>query len=55
MFRDEVAKAQKGQFRVAKPKDPIPAKPKQYPRDFTDRELLEDLWTTVQALKGPSS
>lgn len=54
-FRAEVAKAQKGQFRVAKPKDPVPAKPKQYPRDFTDRELLEDLWTTVQALKGPSS
>jgi hypothetical protein len=53
-FRAEVAKAQKGQFRVAKPKDPVPPKPKQFPRDFTDRELLEDLWTTVQALKGQS-
>lgn len=54
-FRGEVAKAQKGQFRVAKPQEPVPAKPREFPRDFTDRELLEDLWTTVQQLKGPSS
>lgn len=51
-FRDEVAKAQRGEFRVTAPAVPPSPKPREYPRDFTDRELLEDLWLTVQALKG---
>lgn len=51
-FRNEVGKAQRGQFRVANPKVEAPTAPpaKQYPRDFTDRELLEDLWRRVAKL-----
>ena len=52
-FRSEVSKAQRGEFRATGPvPPPSPTPSKQYPRDFTDRQLLEDLWTTVQALKG---
>lgn len=50
-FRSEVAKAMRGEFRTVKPKDPAV---RQLPRDFTDRELLEDLWNTLQLLKGKS-
>jgi len=49
-FRNEVGKAQRGEFR---PKPPPPVKPKEYPRDFTDRELLEDLWQKVARLTLP--
>lgn len=48
-FRAEVAKAQRGQF---KPQQKPPAD-KEYPRDFTDRELLEDLWRKVAGLVTP--
>lgn len=42
-FRGEVAKAMRGDFKVAKPKDEtIPVK--RWPEDATDRELLEDIW-----------
>ena len=45
-FRREVAKSQQGHFR------PVPVPPpispsKEYPRDFTDRQLLEDIWRKV--------
>lgn len=50
-FRNEVGKAQRGQFKVIKPMDPV--KPKEYPRDFTDRELLEDIWKRVFKLTQP--
>lgn len=46
-FRSEVSKSQRGQFKAAAPPPP---KPKQYPRDFTDRELLEDIWQRVSKL-----
>ena len=51
-FRNEVGKAQRGQFKVVNPKLEAPALPpsKQYPRDFTDRELLEDIWRRVAKL-----
>lgn len=48
-FRNEVGKAQRGQFKVVKPIE----KPKEYPRDFTDRELLEDIWKRVFKLTQP--
>lgn len=51
-FRDEVAKAMRGEFRDTAPAVPPSPKPKEYPRDFSDRELLEDLWLTLQTLKG---
>lgn len=51
-FRNEVAKAMRGEFQATDPAPPPSPKPKEYPRDFSDRELLEDLWLTVQALKG---
>ncbi len=55
-FRAEVSKAMKGEFRATDPvTPPSPPKTKEYPRDFTDRELLEDLWRTVQSLKGKKS
>jgi hypothetical protein len=41
-FRGEVGKAQRGDFAVIK---------KKKVSDFTDRELLEAIWTDVQALK----
>jgi hypothetical protein len=41
-FRGEVGKAQRGDFTVIKKKNLS---------DFTDRELLEAIWTDVQALK----
>lgn len=50
-FRNEVGKAQRGQFKAIKPMDPV--KPKEYPRDFTDRELLEDVWKRVFKLTQP--
>lgn len=45
-FRGEVAKSQQGHFK------PVPVPPpispsKEYPRDFTDRQLLEDIWRKV--------
>lgn len=52
-FRSEVAKAQRGEFKTAKPVSVPPSVPtpsKQYPRDFTDRELLEDLWRKLSQL-----
>jgi hypothetical protein len=54
-FRSEVGLAQRGQF-IPKP-TPVPTPPdtsKVYPRDYTDRELLEDIWKTLQPLKGKS-
>lgn len=49
-FRGEVAKAQRGEFAPAiKPTGQNDAK--QWPKDFTDRELLEDVWRRVSALK----
>jgi hypothetical protein len=48
-FRGEVAKAQQGHF---KPAPPAPTPPKEYPRDFTDRQLLEDIWRKVSKLGG---
>jgi hypothetical protein len=41
-FRGEVGKAQRGDFTVIK---------KKKVSDFTDRELLEAIWSDVQALK----
>ncbi len=38
-FRGEVAKAMRGDFKVIRPMDP--AKPREFPRDYTDRQLLE--------------
>lgn len=49
-FRSEVAKAQRGEFAPTPPPPPAPPKPKELPRDFTDRELLEDLWRKVAKL-----
>jgi hypothetical protein len=46
-FRGEVAKAMRGEF---KPKPPVTPK---YPQDFTDRQLLEDLWLKVASLAKP--
>lgn len=44
-FRGEVAKAQRGEFKVIRPKDPNVQPPqKVWPQDATDRELLEDIW-----------
>ncbi len=43
-FRGEVAKAMRGEF---KPQPPQPDKPKEWPRDATDRELLEAIWRKV--------
>lgn len=48
-FRGEVAKAQRGEFRAGKPAEPAAPKP---PAGLTDRELLEDIWKTLQLLKG---
>jgi len=47
-FRREVAKAQRGDFKKAEPKVAVP----QYPRDWTDRELLEAIWYDVQKIKS---
>lgn len=48
-FRGEVGKSQRGQFKTPPSVNPAPSasKPKEYPRDFTDRELLEDIWQQV--------
>lgn len=46
-FRREVAKAQRGDFLTAQP-----MKPQQFPRDWTDRQLLEAIWYDVQKLKS---
>ena len=48
-FRNEVGKAQRGAFKPkpVPPPPPPPDKPKEWPRDATDRELLEDLWRKV--------
>ena len=43
-FRSEVAKAMRGDF-IPKP----PVTP-QYPRDWSDRELLEQIWAKVSGL-----
>ena len=40
------------EYSGTKPAEPEPPK-KQYPRDFTDRQLLEDLWLKVAALAKP--
>jgi hypothetical protein len=49
-FRDEVAKAQRGQFKTAKPIT-VPAKPTgHYPADYTDRQLLESIWRKIDGL-----
>jgi hypothetical protein len=45
-FRREVKKAQRGEFTKAEPKA------KQLPRDFTDRELLEDIWQQLLAIRS---
>jgi hypothetical protein len=45
-FRREVAKAQRGDFKQAQPKI------KQLPRDLTDRELLEDIWQQLVAMRS---
>ena len=47
-FRREVAKAQRGDFKKAEPKVPVP----QYPRDWTDRQLLEAIWSDVQKIRN---
>jgi len=47
-FRSEVAKAMRGQFKPA-----VKPPTHQYPQDFTDRQLLEDLWRKVVALAKP--
>jgi hypothetical protein len=44
-FRREVKKAQRGDFKQAEPKV------KQLPRDLTDRELLEDIWQQLMAVR----
>lgn len=49
-FRGEVAKAQRGDFKTIKPMDP--AKPREFPRDYTDRQLLE--WIANRLLAGKS-
>jgi hypothetical protein len=46
-FRQEVAKAQRGDFVTAKP-----MKPQQFPRDWTDRQLLEAIWNDLQKIKS---
>jgi len=46
-FRSEVAKAQRGDFKVINPMEPKPEPPKpekRWPTDASDRELLEDIW-----------
>ena len=48
-FRSEVAKAMRGDFKVIKPMDP--AKPREFPRDYTDRELLEWIANKLLAAK----
>lgn len=45
-FRGEVAKAMRGDF---KPKPPVTP---EYPRDWSDRELLEQVWRDLQTLKA---
>jgi hypothetical protein len=45
-FRREVAKAQRGDFKKADTKVVVP----QYPRDWTDRQLLEDIWQKLMKL-----
>lgn len=61
-FRNEVGKTLRGQFKVAKPivvpptpkpTPQPPIQPKEYPRDFTDRELLDDLWRRIAAFTPP--
>jgi hypothetical protein len=47
-FRREVTKAQRGDFKKAEPKVVVP----QYPRDFTDRQLLEDIWQKLMKLSS---
>jgi len=47
-FRREVAKAQRGDFKKAEPKVTVP----QYPRDWTDRQLLEAIWYDLQKVKS---
>jgi hypothetical protein len=47
-FRGEVAKAQRGDFKKAEPKVTVP----QYPRDWTDRQLLEAIWYDLQKVKS---
>jgi len=47
-LRSEIAKAQRGDFKKAQPKVPVP----QYPRDFTDRQLLEDVWQKLMKLSS---
>ena len=42
-FRGEVKKAQRGDFKP---------KARQLPRDFTDRELLEDIWQQLLAIRS---
>lgn len=53
-FREEVGKALRGDFRKPDKPSPPPAA-KEYPRDFTDRELLEDLWRRVASLTPKES
>jgi hypothetical protein len=45
-FRQEVKKAQRGDFKQAEPKV------KQLPRDLTDRELLEDIWRQLMEIRS---
>jgi len=47
-FRREVTKAQRGDFKKAEPKVLVP----QYPRDWTDRQLLEAIWHDMQKVKA---
>lgn len=50
-FRDEVAKAKRGDFTPKPVEPPKPPEPV-YPRDWSDRELLEQIWHDVQAMKA---
>jgi hypothetical protein len=47
-LRQEVAKAQRGDFTKAEPKVDVP----QYPRDWNDRQLLEAIWYDLQKVKS---
>jgi hypothetical protein len=49
-FRNEIGKAQRGEFRPKPVPPPGPPPVREWPRDVTDRELLEDLWRKVSKL-----
>jgi N-acetyl-anhydromuramyl-L-alanine amidase AmpD len=41
------------EYSATKPAEPVEPPKKQYPKDFTDRQLLEDLWLKVAAMAKP--